>query len=79
LGIDGVERLFRMRDVMQGRDGDGVGEGEVVLRGVYPGQEQVDMFWAAMTEARQVLMEARDRGHTGEEGEFREEVRAVRY
>ena len=49
------------------------------VRESYPGTEEVKMFWDTVTEAKHVLNEAKDRGHAEEKGEFRDEVRAVKY
>jgi hypothetical protein len=44
-----------------------------------PTLSEVQEFWGALEEAKYVLREARERRHTGEEGEFREEVVDLRW
>jgi hypothetical protein len=50
-----------------------------ISREVFPGPEEVREYWDAIVEARRVLGEARERGHTHWEGEFVEEVGNVKY
>jgi len=45
----------------------------------YPNKAEIDTFWARVTEAKRMLNEARDRGHTEQEGEFQEEIRWLKY
>ncbi|KAJ4373358.1 hypothetical protein N0V83_003653 [Neocucurbitaria cava] len=44
----------------------------------YPRQDEVQKFWKAVAEARRVLSVAKDRGHTVEQGEWRDLVRRVK-
>jgi hypothetical protein len=45
---------------------------------VLPSAEDFEAFWALVREVRIVLTEAKNRGHTVEEGEFKQEVRALK-
>ncbi|KAF1844373.1 glycosyltransferase family 34 protein [Cucurbitaria berberidis CBS 394.84] len=47
-------------------------------RSPFPRPDEWHMFWSSHTEARKVLGEAKDRGHTAEMGELKELVRDVR-
>lgn len=62
-----------------GRDVDG----EISDRGKQeekriPDLDAVNSFWNSIAEARMVVNEAKDRGHTAEKGEWRDVVRGVR-
>jgi hypothetical protein len=48
-------------------------------QGPHPSAADVELFYATIAEAKHVLNEARNRGHTEEAGEFVEEVRVLRY
>jgi hypothetical protein len=65
-----VEGLIEMESVM-----DSVRRNDKVC----PSEQEVNEFWGALVEAKQVLSEARDRGYTSEEGDSKDEVREVRY
>jgi hypothetical protein len=45
---------------------------------VYPSEEEVGGFWNGVVEAKQVLVEARDKGYAKEDGEFAHEYRDVK-
>lgn len=45
----------------------------------YPSPGEVEAFWTTLKDAELVLSEARERGHTEDTGDFKEEVRNVRY
>jgi hypothetical protein len=45
---------------------------------VYPTQEKLERFWGGLLEAKQVLVEARDRGYVKEDGEFVQEYKDVK-
>jgi hypothetical protein len=44
----------------------------------YPSLKSTHLFWHSVAEARRVLDEAKERGHTAEHGEWREMVKEVR-
>jgi hypothetical protein len=69
---NGVERLLGMEEVLESQ------ESVDKAREVYPSAKEVKTFWDTVMEAKRVLGEARDRGHTSEEGEFAEEARALK-
>jgi hypothetical protein len=69
-----VLQLLKVRkNIEQMQTGGGGGEYEA-----YPSTEEVEAFWATVTEAKRVLNEAKDRGHTERDGEFQEEVRELK-
>ncbi|KAI8932789.1 hypothetical protein NX059_010279 [Plenodomus lindquistii] len=51
---------------------------EDVKKEQYPTDEAIHTFWRSVTEARKVLQEAKDRGHTAERSEWRDIVGEIR-
>lgn len=71
-GKSGVERLLGMDNILEGQSLNSK------ARETYPGAEEVKKLWDTVMEAKRVLSEAKDRGHTSEEGEFVEDIRVLK-
>jgi len=69
-----AKRLLKMKKELQGL----VRAGRCGQK-VFPNGVLVSKFWDTVTEAKRVLNAAKDRGHTEDEGEFKDEVRALKY
>jgi hypothetical protein len=68
-------KLLETEKVLKGLDG---GSKNLAKSAVYPGLEERKGYWDTITEARRLLIEAKERGHTHREGEYREEVGNVK-
>jgi hypothetical protein len=76
VGFKRVEGVLEVEDVLGKLEEQGRNKEETLE--MYPSEEEVGGFWNGVVEAKQVLVEAMDKGYAKEDGEFAQEYRDVK-